>query len=94
MFQDQALRSRSCNVVLNWLAIGETCRTCAKNLNNFKNEMQDRLINLNKYDNNDISIIFDEIFPNSTISSVLTCTGICFLFTTSNPMQISILLVT
>lgn len=28
--------------------------------------MQDRLINLNKYDNNDLSIIFDEIFPNST----------------------------
>lgn len=60
------MRSRSCNVVLNWLAIGETCRTCTKNLNNFKNEMQDRLINLNKYDNNDLSIIFDEIFPNST----------------------------
>lgn len=60
------MRSRSCNVVLNWLAICETCRTCTKNLNNFKNEMQNRLINLNKYDNNDLSIIFDEIFPNST----------------------------
>jgi hypothetical protein len=60
------MRSHSCNIVLNWLAIGETCRTCIKNLNNFKNEMQDRLINLNKYDNNDLSIIFDEIFPDST----------------------------
>lgn len=28
--------------------------------------MQDRLINLNKYDNNDPSTILDEIFPSST----------------------------
>lgn len=30
------MRSRSCNAVLNWLAIGETCRTCTTNLKNVK----------------------------------------------------------
>lgn len=35
------------------------------NLNTFKNEKQEKLINLDKYDDDDLTVIFGEIFPNA-----------------------------
>lgn len=36
------------------------------NLNTFKNEKQEKLINLDKYDDEDLTVIFGEIFPNAS----------------------------
>lgn len=59
------MRCNSCRGVLSWYLTGESCRSCIMNLNTFKNEKQEKLINLDKCDDDDLTVIFGEIFPNA-----------------------------
>lgn len=48
------MRCNSCRGVLSWYSTGKSCRSCIMNLNTFKNEKQEKLINLDKYDDDDL----------------------------------------
>ena len=53
------MRCHTCDQVSSWISIDDSCLTCIKNLNHFKNENQDLMVNLNNYDENYPKNIFN-----------------------------------
>ncbi|KAJ8313193.1 hypothetical protein KUTeg_009256 [Tegillarca granosa] len=60
------MRCGSCCSVLGWCSIGDSCINCIKLLNEFKQSEQENLINLDNIDKEDLSSIFNVVFPNAT----------------------------